>query len=113
MGRKRKNEDNVKKREEHDSEYWANETDKFIRSLPSEERDLIGFFWPIINDTIDQKTNNIKLSVLSLEAEQQKYKDEIKKKVANEMKELNISWNSKVQEKINSYFKDRDSPKEI
>jgi hypothetical protein len=112
MGRKRKKEENIKKREEHDSAYWANEADKFIISLPTEERDLINFFWPIINDTIAWKTENIKLFVLSLEAEQAKYKDEIWFKFAKEIGELSLRWINIVKEEINS-FVTCDSPKGI
>jgi hypothetical protein len=113
MGRKKIIEGNEIKREEHDSEYWANETHKFIASLPTEGKDLINFFWPIIDDTIDQKTNNIKLLFLSREAEQIKYKDEIWLKFAKEMNDLSITWSNMVQEKINSYIKARDSPEGI
>lgn len=113
MGRKRKKEENIKKREEHDTTYWANKTDKFIASLTTEERDLINFLWPIINNTIDQKTNNLKLHVLDSETEKEKYKDELKSKLGKEIKELTIRWQDAVQEGINSYIKTRDSPREI
>lgn len=112
MRRKGKKEETIKKREEYDSTHWANETHKFIASLPNEERDLIGFFWPIIDDTIDQKTNNIKLFVLSREAEQIKYKDEIWFKFAKEMRELSLQWINMVLGEINSFIKPRNLPVE-
>jgi hypothetical protein len=113
MGRKRRKEVNKKKREEHDTTYWANKTDKLVASLTTEERDLINFFLPIINDTIDKKTDNINLSVLSREAEQAKYKDEIWLKFAKEIGELSVRWINIVKEEINSYIMARDSPKAI
>jgi len=113
MGRKRKKEENGKERKEHDSEYWANKTDELIASLPIEGKDLTNFFWPIIDDTIDQRTNNIKLFVLSREVEQVKYKDEIWLKFAKETRDLGLRWINMVLGELNSYIKARDSPKEI
>ena len=112
MRRRRKRGRNPAKQQKRDVEYWANKTSKLIASLPSQERDVINFFWPLIETTIDRKTKYLTLQIVHLDTEKKKYTNELMYKFAKKIRRLAKRLIEMNQKEIDSASKPRDSPRE-
>jgi hypothetical protein len=113
MGRKRKHETDVEEKEKRDATYWAHNTCEYIASFPPHERDLINFFWPVVENAIDRKTNFYRFHKLDSETEKTKYSYELIGKFTPQFGQFAKRCLRRVQKEINLLQKSRDSPEKL
>jgi ACT domain-containing protein len=109
--RRKRKKDLMEAVEEIDDLMDANKKyDDMIQSFSGEVRKLIQLFEYVVNDTIDKKTRDINLVILSLEVEKEKYKNELIKKFSQSISGFYRHLMEAILEEINSANKSRDSP---